>query len=63
MENMKFTDVPSGKWSAQAISEAANDGIIQGFPDNTFRPNEPLTREQIAVIWRRIKHYVGDINA
>lgn len=62
MENEKFNDVPSERWSAQAINEAVNDGIIEGFPDDTFRPNEPLTREQLAVIWRRIKHYMGDNN-
>lgn len=60
MADMKFTDVPNDRWSAEAITEAANDGIIEGFPDNTFHPSESLTREQMAVLWRRIKHYIND---
>lgn len=57
MEKMKFTDVDSDRWSAEAIEEAAQDGIIQGFPDGTFAPEQPLTREQIAVMWERMKRY------
>ena len=57
MEEIKFTDVSSDRWSAEAIDEAVKDGIIAGFPDGTFAPDQPLTREQIAVIWSRMKRY------
>lgn len=61
MENETFTDVKSDRWSAQAITEAQNDGIIDGFPDGTFKPDEPMTREQMAVIWHRIKKAIIDM--
>ncbi|MGB3496010.1 MAG: S-layer homology domain-containing protein [Elainellaceae cyanobacterium] len=42
-----FPDVPSSFWAAPAIVKAAQMGFIAGFPDGTFRPQEPLTRLQI----------------
>jgi len=42
-----FSDVPSSFWAAPAILRAAQMGFIAGFPDGTFRPQEPLTRLQI----------------
>ena len=60
MEEKKFKDVADDRWSADAIKEATNDGIIEGFPDGTFAPEEPLTREQMAVIWDRIKRYCAE---
>jgi S-layer homology domain len=44
-----FTDV-TGHWAAGYISKLADKGVITGFPDKTFRPNEPVTRAQFAVI-------------
>jgi hypothetical protein len=58
MEDIKFTDIQEDRWSATAINEAAKDGIVEGFPDGEFKPEEPLTREQIAVIWHRMKKYI-----
>lgn len=60
MEKKKFTDVDETRWSADAIQLAADDGIIAGFPDGTFAPEESLTREQIAVIWQRMKRYCDE---
>lgn len=59
-EEIKFTDVEETRWSAKAITEAATDGIIEGFPDNSFKPEEGATREQIAVIWERMKRYMDE---
>lgn len=55
MEEAKFTDVAEGRWSEKAIYEAAQDGVLKGYPDNTFRPDKPLTREEAAAVWLRIK--------
>jgi parallel beta-helix repeat protein len=44
-----FTDV-TGHWAAGYIAKLADKGVITGFPDKTFRPNEPVTRAQFAVI-------------
>jgi len=57
MSETKFTDIESGRWSEEAIKAAANDGIIKGYPDGAFMPEKPLSREEIAVIWQRMKNY------
>lgn len=52
--NLPFSDV-SGMTDAgkKAVSWAVKNGIIQGFDDNTFRPNSKVTREQIVImLWR-----------
>lgn len=48
-----FTDVAAGKWYAKAVAWAAEHGIVTGYPDHTFRPDQPVTREQVAVILHR----------
>ena len=48
-----FNDVPQGS-DLEAAARWANDsGVMVGYGDNTFAPQEPLTREQLAtVLWR-----------
>lgn len=48
-----------GRWSEKDIKEAINDGIFTGYPDGTFKPEEPLTREQAAVFYCRIKQIIS----
>jgi hypothetical protein len=48
-----FTDVPSNYWAIGFIQELANRGVIKGFPDGSFRPNEPVTRAQFAAMIRQ----------
>ncbi|MGO4543613.1 S-layer homology domain-containing protein [Paenibacillus sp. 2TAB23] len=45
-----FADVPAAAWYADAIKAAASHGIMKGFEDGHFRPNETITREQMAVM-------------
>jgi hypothetical protein len=46
-----FTDLSPGFWAYDAISLAAQAGIIQGYPDRTMRPDQPLTRIEMAVLF------------
>jgi hypothetical protein len=48
-----FTDTP-GHTHERAIRCAAAAGWITGYPDGTFRPNQPITRGQAAAILHRI---------
>ena len=48
-----FTDVAAGQWYSDAVIWAAENKIVEGFEDGTFRPNEPITREQLAAILYR----------
>ncbi len=50
----ELKDVPAGHWASAAIQIAANCGIVRGFPDGTFRGQEPITRYQAAVIIARL---------
>ncbi|KKB36559.1 C40 family peptidase [Bacillus thermotolerans] len=45
-----FTDVPKSYRFAVDIAAIREAGIINGFPDKTFRPNEYMTRTEMAVI-------------
>ncbi|GBE94750.1 DUF1565 domain-containing protein [Nostoc cycadae] len=45
-----FKDVPSNFWAKSYIEALASQNIIAGFPDGTFKPNEPVTRAQFATI-------------
>ena len=47
-ENMNFKDVEQDRWSKPAIDYCVEQGTLQGFPDGTFKPAEPMTREQYA---------------
>ncbi|MFQ4136497.1 S-layer homology domain-containing protein [Nodosilinea sp. PGN35] len=48
----QFADVPANHWARQFITALAGRGIIAGFPDGTFRPDEPVTRAQYAAMVR-----------
>lgn len=43
---IEFIDVPETHWAALAIKRAAALGIVQGYPDSTFKPAESITRAQ-----------------
>jgi hypothetical protein len=42
-----ISDVPDTHWASSAINRIFNTGIFTGFPDGTFRPEEPTLREQL----------------
>lgn len=45
-----FKDVPSTHWAHDAITNISKRGLINGYPDGTYRLNEPVTRAQAAKI-------------
>ena len=59
-----FTDVPAGCWYTDAVVWAAQNGIVCGFGDGTFRPNEAVTRAQAAVMLYGYAAFTGaDVTA
>ena len=52
-ETNDFKDIPDNYWACPAISTLTNAGILKGFEDGNFRPNEPVTRAQMATIIAR----------
>ncbi len=55
----EFDDVESGRWFTDAVGWGAGNGIVLGFEDNTFRPDEAVTREQVAAILYRYASFCG----
>ncbi|MCL1873722.1 MAG: S-layer homology domain-containing protein [Clostridiales bacterium] len=45
-----FKDVAKGAWYENYVNWAVAKGVISGYEDGTFRPNEPISREEIAVM-------------
>ena len=50
IKESSFSDVHEGKWYSDAVNWCAEEGYVSGYPDKTFRPDQIITREQIAVI-------------
>lgn len=46
----EFTDVPEDFWASADIRELAQQGIISGSSSNEFRPNQPITRAELAAM-------------
>ncbi|WOD41040.1 S-layer homology domain-containing protein [Nodosilinea sp. E11] len=51
-QTAQFDDVSTNYWARPFIENLANEEIIAGFPDGTFRPDQPVTRAQFAAIVR-----------
>lgn len=52
-----YTDVSADKWYNNPISTMSRLGIIKGYPDGTFRPNDPITRAEFAAIAARFDEH------
>ncbi len=50
---LKYTDVEKDRWSYKAIMYLSQKGILNGYEDGTFRPEDPLTRAELATIISR----------
>lgn len=55
-----FSDVPSDYWALQEIGYAAERGWIDGYPDGTFRPGNPITRAEVVTLVNRVLNRVAD---
>ena len=58
-ESAGFSDVSDGDWYAEAVNWAASVGVVNGMSADTFAPNAPLTREQMAAILYNYTEYKG----
>nr|WP_290228277.1 S-layer homology domain-containing protein [Trichocoleus desertorum] len=53
LTQVSFSDVSNSYWATPFIAELARLDIIEGFPDETYRPNEPVTKAQFAAVLRQ----------
>ncbi|MFH5181186.1 S-layer homology domain-containing protein [Paenibacillus sp. TAB 01] len=54
-----FKDVSSSAWYANVVATAVKAGIIDGYEDNTFRPDNQITREELAAMTIRALNYAN----
>lgn len=53
---IQFKDVNEDHWAYIEINKAVQAGYVNGYSDGTFRPNEPVSREQVATILNNLYH-------
>lgn len=54
-----FADVAASDWYATAVNWAAANGIVNGISDDTFAPNDPITRDQLAAMLMNYAQWKG----
>lgn len=45
-----FKDVPAGRWYTAAAAWAKESGVMSGYTDGSFKPNAPITRQEMCVV-------------
>lgn len=58
-----FTDVSADDWAYQAVASLSDEGVIDGYPDGTFRGDKHVTRYEIAQIVARLMAKENTLNA
>ncbi len=49
-----FADVPTDHWAFDAIAELAAKGLVEGYPDGTFKGDRAMTRYEMAMVVARL---------
>ena len=57
-----FSDLASNHWSYQAIRQVAANGWLSGYPDGSFKPNQPITRAEVATVSNRMLNRTPDLD-
>lgn len=52
-----FVDVKSSDWYSEVVDKAASAGLASGYNDRTFRPSQPMTRQEVAVVIANMMNY------
>ena len=58
-----FSDVSTSDWAYQAVSELSDQGIVEGYPDGTFKGERNITRYELAQIIARLMANEDQYNA
>ena len=54
-----FQDVEGEAWYAKAVHTIASLGMVKGYPDGTFRPDQPITRAEFTAIAMNFAQQAG----
>ena len=58
-----FSDVSTSDWAYQAVSQLSDQGIVEGYPDGTFKGERNITRYELAQIIARLMAKEDQLNA
>lgn len=58
---MSYTDIGES-WYTEAVRWASSTGVVKGFDNNSFRPDDPITREQAAAMLQRYAEFAKESN-
>ncbi len=58
-----FSDVSSSDWAYRAVSDLSDRGMIEGYPDGTFRGRQAITRYELAQIVARLMAKADQMSA
>ncbi|WP_028547674.1 N-acetylmuramoyl-L-alanine amidase [Paenibacillus sp. UNC451MF] len=50
----KAKDVKAGHWAYASLSKAVAAGVLDGYEDGTLRPDQPVTRAEVAAMFQRL---------
>ncbi|CAM3965530.1 S8 family peptidase [Alkalicoccus chagannorensis] len=53
----RFDDVSQSNFAAGAIAEASRRGVVNGYPDGTFRPSQPVSRGELTVMFHNVYNF------
>lgn len=54
VQSADFTDINEGDWYFQYITFARSKGFVNGYPDGSFHPNDPITRAEAVTMMMQI---------
>lgn len=54
-----FWDVPQGQWYSDVVNWCARNGIVNGYGNGAFGPEDPVTKEQLASMLHKYAAYKG----
>ena len=55
-----FTDLQKDHWAYEVIQKAAQAGWISGYPDGSFKPDQPISRAEVVTITNRMLNRFAD---
>lgn len=58
-----YKDVPSNNWASKYVGYLSNQNVVTGYPDNTFRPQQPVSRAEFAAMLAKSQHLNAQANA
>ena len=58
-QELPFTDVADGTWYTESVRWASVVGVVGGYSDSTFGPDDAVTREQLATMLYRYAQFRG----